>query len=97
MFTFESNGSAYFIDENNKKCNIDNVQLVEDGRIVVFDSNDKTTKVPIQHSMTWIRSNDLINDGKTLSLHEDPQIVSLAGNLVHSRGINEIDVKSDQP
>ena len=80
-----------------KKCTIDNVKLVEDGRIVVFESKDKVNKVPIQHSMTWIRSTDLINDGKTLSLHEDPQIVSLAGNLSHSRGINEIDVRSDQP
>ena len=97
MLNFESNGNAYILDADNKKCSVKNVEMGLNGKITVYRTAIKHNKVAVPHNMTWIRTTDLLDDGKTIKLNDDPQIVSLAGNLVHDRGIQAHDEETDEP
>jgi len=82
--------TAYFLDANDKKLYVNNVRLVDDGKVAIFEAenrNKRITNVPM--NMTWMRSNDIhvIKEKNLCKLSDDPAIINMSGNFTHEFGV----------
>jgi hypothetical protein len=83
---FDASGIAYMLNKDSKKLLIKNIKQGENGKVLVYNTENRQIKIQIPHSMIWVRSSDILAESDACKLHDDPQIVSFAGNFVHELG-----------